>query len=153
MSESAENALIVRLKAAIEGSTELDRAIAVTIDAPTADYTTSFSAARSLLPASITNFVLFSFGGGGRNDIIGDCWGCKVHDRAQLVGAERAQRNVRHLYLPSGLDKEPTTMLEHAIAEHFCEFSVTHAATPCLAICGVAIKVRIGQTIDDDLWT
>jgi hypothetical protein len=146
--------LIARLKAATKGSVELDQAIAETFGVPIACYTTSFSAAYSLFPASVVNFNLFSFGGQRNEKDLRDAyWGCRVHDCAQLVGSERAKRNVKSLILPMRLGKEPRIMLEKAIAERFCEFSITHVATPFLTICGVAIKVRIGQTMDDELDT
>jgi hypothetical protein len=142
--------LIARLKAATKGSVELDQVIVETLDVPMACYTTSFSAAYSLFPASVVNFSLFSFGQRNEKDLRDRYWGCRVHDCAQLVGIERAKHHVKSLQLPIMLGKEPRIMLEKAFAERFCEFSMTHVATPFLTICGVAIKVRIGQTMDDD---
>jgi hypothetical protein len=147
--ETHINDLIARLKAMTDGNAELDHAVAQAMGMAPACYTTSFCAARSLLPTSVTNFSLFSFG--YRNDERGDYWGCRVHDRAQLVGIERAKRGVKSLQLPITLGEEPRVLLERAIAERFCEFSVTHAATPFLAICIISLKIRIGKTTDDDL--
>jgi hypothetical protein len=152
---SLATSLIARLVAADAGDPVLDRDIRAIFGIVDAAYTTSFEAAFSLLPTTVTNFHLFSFGGSGRyesDDLRGGSWGCKVHDRDQLVGSERAKHSVKRLQIPFALDGALNVTLERAIAEHFCEFSVTRAATPCLVICIIALKVRIGQTTDDDIW-
>lgn len=144
--------LIAQLALAVDGNWQLDQNISDALGVGMRQFTTSFSCAYALLPQSVTNFYLFSFGGHGRDDKEGDCWGCAVHDRAQLVGEERAQRTIKRLNRSFKVDMPPSILYGLAIAEQFCEFSLTHAATPALAICGVALKVRIGRTTDDDLW-
>jgi hypothetical protein len=115
-------------------------------------FTRSIDAALTLLPATATNRHLYSFGGHGRDDVKGDCWGFQCHDRAQLMGVERAERQVKNLKPSFEVDGLPMVILRKAIAEHFCEFSSTHAATAALAICITALKVRSGHITDDDLW-
>lgn len=145
------NDLIGQLETATAGGLTLDRAIGDTYGIDATNFTTSFEQAYGLLPISVTNFNLFSFG--VRDGAIGDgWWGCRVHDQAQLIGAERAQRLTKRLKLPLRLGGEPQVFLERAIAQQYCEFSTTHTATAVLAICTVALKVRIGRTTDDDLW-
>ncbi len=155
--------IITRLEAATAGYGSLDRAIRDALDLPAVlvppdggdearEYTTDFEAAYSLLPASVTNFHLFTFIGHGRDDVPGECWGCQVHDRAQLIGAERASRGVKRLRLPR-MNQPLRIEVESAIAEQFCEFDATHVATAPLAVCVVALKVIIGRSSDDDLWS
>lgn len=151
--------IIARLEAATEGSRELNLLVNHDVTGTplkncgnATRYTESTDHARTLFPKSVTNFHLFSFGGHGRKDVAGDCWGCQVHDMAQLIGAARAARRVKRLKIPFEVLAQPRVVLERAIAEQFCDFGTTHAATPALAVCITALKVLCGRTVDDDLW-
>jgi hypothetical protein len=145
--------LIAALNKATIGSHALDREIFTAVGWLYVEpFTTSFSAACRLLPPTTTNFHLFSFGGHGRSDVDADCWGCHVHDRAQLVGKERAKHQVKRLSVSFTISQGPKILLEKAIAEQFCDFGSTHLASAPLAVCVVALKVRIGLMVDDELW-
>lgn len=109
-------------------------------------YTASVDAAMTLLPPRACNIDLFSFGGGGREDLPrgATCWGFKFHDQDQLVGIERAKAEVQRLRKDSGglfkVSGAPKMVMERAIAENFMEFSSSHAANAALAICAAALR-------------
>lgn len=105
-------------------------------------WTESLDLALELLPCSAVNHHLFSFGGHGRNEVKGLCWGFKFHDTARLVGEEAAKQEVRRLLVGTSIDSIPHVVLERAIAEQYREFSSTHAASPALAVCLAAARHR-----------
>lgn len=125
-----------KLSAAAQAASDLDRA---------PHFTRSIDAAMTLLPWSATNHDLFSFGGHGRKDIGERAWGFRFHDMEQLVGAERAKKQVARLRKDAGLFKlrgAPVKIMELAIAEQFMEFSGTHTPNPAIAICIAAVRAR-----------
>lgn len=120
---------------------------------PCPELTASVDAALALLPAGACNIDLFSFGGGGRDDLPkgATCWGFKFHDQDQLVGIDRAKAEVKRLKKDSGalfkVAGAPKMVLERAIAEQFMEFSSSHTANAALAICAAALRARSGDPV------